>query len=140
MIDRARVEQHVTTILQMVTALRRHQNRTIDELQTDIDLLSAVAHQMQIGIQSALDAGAHILVAGGFNQFQEYRQIPERLATHGVISRELGQAIGNLARFRNLLVRHYLPLRTDLVHAKLMTVPAHLEAFAAAVLRYLDSK
>ncbi len=139
MIDRARVEQHVTTILQMVDALRRHQDRTIDELRADIDLLSAVAHQMQIGIQSALDAGAHILVAGGFNEFQEYRQIPERLAAHGVIGPELGQAIGDLARFRNLLVHHYLLLRIDLVHARLLTAPAQIEAFAAAVQLHLDS-
>ena len=138
MIDRARVEQHLRTVLQMVEALRRHGGRSEQELRADLDLLSAIAHEMQIGIQSALDAGAHVLVAGGLNQFEQYRDIPERLAAHGLIAAPLGEAVTDLAGFRNVLVHHYLLLRVELVHAKLRGVPDDLEAFARALLAYLD--
>ncbi len=137
MIDRARVEQHLRTVLQMVEALHRHQGRSEQELRADLDLLSAIAHEMQIGIQSALDAGAHVLVAGELNQFEQYRDIPERLAAHGVVPTPLGDALADLAGFRNVLVHQYLLLR-ELVHAKLRTVPDDLEAFARALLTHLD--
>lgn len=137
MIDRVRVEEHVKVIARMVDALRRHQLRTAEDLRSDLDLLSAVAHQLQIGIQAALDCGAHILVGSGLNEFHEYREIPERLAAHGVISREIGEALGDLARFRNVLVHQYLLLRIDLVRVKLSTAPAHLEAFAAEIDSYV---
>ena len=138
MIDRGRVEQHVRAVLQMVDALRRHQRRSEAELAADIDLLSAVAHEMQVGIQSALDAGSHVLVAGGLNQFEQYRDIPTRLGAHGVVSAEVAGALVDLASFRNVLVHQYLLLRVDLVHAKLRTAPDDLEAFAHALLAHLD--
>lgn len=138
MIDRTRVEQHLRAVLQMVEALGRHQGRTEAELAGDIDLLSAVAHEMQVGIQSALDAGAHVLVAGGLNQFEQYRGIPERLAAHGVVQAPVATAMADLAGFRNVLVHQYLLLRVNLVHAKLRTAPADLAAFARALLEYVD--
>ncbi len=137
MIDRARVEQHVTAVLQMVDALRRHQTRTVADLENDIDLLATIAHEMQIGIQSAIDAGAHVRVASGLNEVQEYRQVPERLAAHGVVPADLGAAVADLARFRNVLVHHYLLVRVDLVHEKLQSAPRHLEEFTRARLEHV---
>ncbi len=138
MIDRARVEQHIDAVLQMVEALRRHRARSEAELRADIDLLAAVAHEMQIGIQSALDAGSHVLVAGGLNQFEQYRDIPERLAVHGAVPAPLAHAMADLAGFRKVLVHQYLLLRVDLVKLKLETAPDDLEAFARALLAYVD--
>jgi uncharacterized protein YutE (UPF0331/DUF86 family) len=138
MIDRTRLEQHAKAVLQMVEALRRHQSRTVEELAGAIDLLSAVAHELQVAIQSALDAGAHVLVAGGLNQFEEYRSIPERLGAHGVESPATATALADLAGFRNVLVHHYLLVRVDLVHEKLQVAPAQLEAFCRALLLWAD--
>jgi uncharacterized protein YutE (UPF0331/DUF86 family) len=138
MIDRARVEQHTKAVLQMVEALRRHQSHSVEELSADIDLLSAVAHELQIAVQSALDAGAHVLVAGGLNQFEEYRGIPERLAVHGVVPASAATALADLAGFRNVLVHHYLLVRIDLVHEKLRTAPDHLESFVRALIAWID--
>ena len=58
-----RVEQHVLAVLQVVDVLRHHQSRSEAELRASIDVLSAVAHEMQIGIQSALEAFANALIA-----------------------------------------------------------------------------
>ena len=93
---------------------------------------------MQTAIQDVIDIGAHILAELGDNGWEAYRDIPRRLAHHGVIAQE---EVGNLEAMigmRKVLVRGYIEVDPRKIHEIIQTRLGDFERFAQAVARFLQ--
>ena len=69
----------------------------------------------------------------------EYRQVPARLAAHGVITAETEARLEGLAGFRNILVHEYTAVDLEKLHASLSRLD-DFDAFVADVVRWLAAK
>lgn len=98
----------------------------------------AVERGLQLACEVALDIGNHILSAHFGVSAQDYEDILEQLARHGVLPRETRERLKGLGGFRNILVHDYLRLDRELVAAKLARAPQDFSEFAVAVRHWLE--
>jgi len=92
-----------------------------------------------VASEALFDAGAHIMAAEFAEAVDEYRQIPQRLLAHRVLSPEVAERLKGLAGFRNVLVHEYARIDLRRVHAGLERLD-DLDAFVKDVERWLDGR
>ena len=123
------VRRKLVDIESAVSRLQTWLPITVDRLEGDLMLQWAVERGLHIAAEALFDAGAHILAEEFREPPDEYRDIPRRLAAHGVISAATAARLESLAGFRNVLVRDYATVDLRRVHAGL----GRLDDFAAFV-------
>ncbi len=123
------VRRKLFDITEALSRLRSWLPITVERLEQDHMLRWAVEHGLHIAAEALFDTGNHIL-AGQFQEASdEYRDIPTRLASRGVISVATAVRLESLAGFRNVLVHDYATVDTRRVHAGL----GRLDDFDASV-------
>lgn len=105
---------------------------TVERLDRDVMLRWAVQHGLHLAAESLFDAGNHILAAEFQEAPDEYREIPPRLVSRGVISATTAARLESLSGFRNVLVHDYAAVDVLRVHAGLGRLD-DFEAFVADV-------
>jgi len=138
MVDRrvlTRLQEHVEREL---AVLDKYRHTTASDLTRDHERLLVVAHALQTAIQGVLDIGAHILADYPDSAWEEYRDIPTRLAGLGIVSAGLAESLRKMASMRNVLVHLYLDLDTEIVAGVLANDLADFAAFVGQVQAYLD--
>ena len=88
---------------------------------------------LHLAIESALDAGNHVIVARGLRKPQHLREIPLILQENGVLRAELARRLADAAGLRNRLVHAYAEIDHELVHELLQSRLDDLEQLAAAL-------
>lgn len=138
MVDPAVVRRRLRRLDEIVSRLSALASEG-EEVFLNDDMRQAAAERLlQVGIQIVLDIGAHVLSERGVLDWEEYRQIPERLAAENVISAALADRLAMAAGQRNLLVHLYLEVDPALIFATLTNDLATFERFATAILTLLD--
>jgi uncharacterized protein YutE (UPF0331/DUF86 family) len=132
--------RHLKDLLEKVRYLRSHRDVDAAQLRRDLGLRLAIERAFQLAIQNVLDIAAHILATEGWNDWDEYRQLGPKLADHDLISAALGDALANMAGFRNLLIHEYAVIREDRMTDFLRHHLDDFDRFAAAVRVYLRRK
>lgn len=97
----------------------------------------AVEHGLHLAAEALFDAGNHILAAEFQEAPDEYREIPPRLVSRGVISSATAARLESLSGFRNVLVHDYAAVDVLRVHAGLGRLD-DFEAFVADVELWLE--
>lgn len=110
---------------------------TRDRLEQDLMLQWAVERGLQVAAETLFDVGNHLLSSAFDDAANEYRQVPVRLAAHGVLSAETAAALRGLAGFRNVLVHDYARVDLDRVLAGLDRL-GDFDAFLADLERWLE--
>lgn len=107
------------------------------DMRRDVREARFVLHTLQIAIQAAIDAASHIVSDERLGEPETNRELFERLAQRGWLTMELGETMGRMAGFRNIVVHGYagvnLEIARDIVEHRL----ADLLAFVAAIRRRL---
>ena len=138
MIDREVIEKHLEDLAVKVSHLKDLRGVSLEELQTDWQKLYAAERALQTAIQDVIDIGAHILAALGDNGWEAYRDIPRRLAHHGVIAQEEVENLEAMIGMRNVLVHQYVEVNPQKVYEIIHTRLADFERFAQAVAKFLQ--
>lgn len=77
------------------------------EIRTDIREQRFVEHTLQIAIQAALDAAAHVVSNERLGEPRTNREIFEILVRHGFLPAPLAEPLRRMVGFRNILVHGY---------------------------------
>ena len=100
---------------------------------------AAAERLLQVVVDLALDVNGHVVVALTGRAPQTGRESFTDLAACGIITHELAGVLAPSAGMRNVLVHHYVDVRTDLVAAAitktLAAYPAYVEALAEYLIR-----
>jgi uncharacterized protein YutE (UPF0331/DUF86 family) len=91
-------------------------------------------------IQTSLDAAAVVIARRGLGATDSYRQLFERLATHGVLDRDLGDRMAGWAGLRNVIVHIYRVLDLERIHRAYASEASDLRDFAAALRRLPEAR
>lgn len=94
---------------------------------------------LQLGAETILDIGNHILSAHFGASAEDHEAVIELLGQHGVLDEDLRRRLKGLGGFRNVLVHEYLRLDLELVAENLARAPGDYSDFAAAVRRWLEA-
>lgn len=128
MVDAAMIRRRLRKLDELLQSLRQLREQSRKEYLSDEVVQAAAERQLQVAIQVVLDLGAHLLSARGIVDWEEYREIPRRLAKEGVIAAELADRLERAAGQRNVLVHLYLEVDPELVYE---TLTGELDAFVA---------
>lgn len=138
MVDVELVRRRLRRLDERVARLRAIAERGREDFLEDRVSQAAAERLLQVSIQIVLDIGAHILSEKGVLDWEEYRQIPERLARERVIERDLADRLAEAAGQRNVLVHLYLDVDPGLVYETLANDLDAFDRFALAVLELVD--
>ena len=138
MLDKPVVQRHLLDLERTVSALRRLQGVTVDELERSLEKQWAVEHGLQLAIQYILNIGNHLLLAAGVTDIEDYADIIYRMGWTGILPRDFARVIRPMAGFRNVLVHAYTRVDLARVHQMLHAHVQDFETFAQHIQRYLD--
>jgi uncharacterized protein YutE (UPF0331/DUF86 family) len=124
----------IETRLRELTTMAR-----LDRVHEDLKEERFVEHTLQLAIQAALDVASHIVSDERLGEPATNRDLFDRLATGGWISKELAAKLGDMAGFRNVLVHGYQDVDLDIVVDAARNRLEDLTVFVAAVRKRLAS-
>jgi len=107
MIDEELVEKKIDLILKNLDYLEEVKEIDEDAFLKSFEKLQATKHSLQEIIESCIDISNHIISSEGLERAETYSEMFERLYENDVIGSDLNDRLGNMARFRNLLVHRY---------------------------------
>lgn len=87
----------------------------LDRIRDDLKEERFVEHTLQLAIQATLDVASHIVSDERLGEPATNRDLFDRLAAGGWISRDLAARLGDMAGFRNVLVHGYQDVDLDVV-------------------------
>jgi len=108
MVDKQGIIDHLGELEESLSDLERYrENITLDDLRGDRDKRNMVLHALLVTIQSCIDIANHLIAEFHLRRPETYRESFEILTEAELISQELGDALSELAGFRNVLVHIY---------------------------------
>ena len=140
MVDPEVVRRRLRRLDETVQRLRDLAARGREELLGDPVAQAAAERLLQVAIQIVLDIGAHVLSERGVVDWEEYRQIPDRLGREGILPEALARSLAHAAGQRNILVHLYLEVDPELVYRALVDDLDVFEAFATHMLPLLGEE
>jgi uncharacterized protein YutE (UPF0331/DUF86 family) len=124
----------IETRLRELTTMAR-----LDRLHDDLKEERFVEYTLQLAIQAALDVASHIVSDERLGEPATNRELFDRLASGGWISKELASRLGDMAGFRNILVHGYQDVDLDIVVDAATNRLDDLTGFVIAVRKRLTS-
>lgn len=119
MVDAEVVRRRLRRLDETVARLRSLGERDKDDFLDDPITQAAAERLLQVAIQMVLDIGAHVLGDRGVVDWEEYREIPQRMAREGVIPADLAARLAEAAGQRNVLVHLYLDVDPEVIYETL---------------------
>ncbi|OPX22657.1 MAG: hypothetical protein B1H02_05880 [Candidatus Latescibacteria bacterium 4484_107] len=123
-----------------VQTLYKLKRYSIEEIESDREILWAVERGLQVAIQNLVDIGSHILSAEAVNDYEDYTEIIDRLGDRGVLPKDFAASIRGMAGFRNILVHEYLRIDLEEVYRMLHERLDDFSRFVGFVRIYLSGK
>lgn len=117
------IERRISSFIESLDNLKRHQNVTIENVKSDTDLLWILERGIYLMIQNLFDMFAHIVSADFNEKWDYYSDISDILEKHKIITSEEKITLNQMAGFRNRLTHEYLSLDlnvlVDIVNSRL---------------------
>jgi len=117
----------------------RDQLRSFSEYQENIRLKKAIERGLQTAVKACLDIGRRLIALEGF-RYPEDNQDVFRVLHEEHVPDDLLTTLLDMARFRNLIVHGYARIDDSLVYGILKKRLGDFDAFAQAVLAYLEAE
>lgn len=140
MVDAETVRRRLRKLDELLQRLRELGETSRDEFLRDRRAQAAAERLLQVAIQLCLDVGAHVLSARGVVDWEEYREVPRRLAEEDVLPEDLAERLARAAGQRNILVHLYLEVDPELVYDTLVHDLDAFVAFAERIDRLVDEE
>lgn len=138
MVDAETVRRRLRRLDEIVQQLGELAALSREDFLADPVRQAAAAWFLQTAIQVVLDIGSHILADRGVVDWEEYRQIPQRLAQLDLVPRPLAERLEKAAGQRNILVHMYLDVDAAMVHETIQQDLDAFQDFAECALRVVD--
>lgn len=137
MVDEVRVLRLLRSVADDVSVLRSEADAK-DERRADQMLLRGVKYAFITAIEACIDVAQHVCSSEGWGPPRDNGDAMLVLGRHGVLEPDLSERMRAAVGFRNVLVHQYGDVDDNIVQERLVDL-ADLEAFAAQVVRFLDS-
>lgn len=104
----------------------------------DPDAVAALKYRFVVAIEACIDAGHHIVASELLRAPRDYADVFLVLAESGYLPEDLAAPLGDMARFRNLLVHGYQRVDdrrvVEILHSRLEDFEALRRAIARSAL------
>lgn len=140
MIDQELIEKKIDLLEGKFDYLKETREIKPDKFLDSFEKIQASKHTLQEAIEACLDIANHIIAAKGLGRSETYSGMFQRLAKGGILEGELADRLGDMARFRNLLVHQYAEIDNRRVHEILRENLVDIEEFVTRIEKLLESE
>jgi uncharacterized protein YutE (UPF0331/DUF86 family) len=116
-VDRALLAHKIALIRDAVARVREVLPPRVEDFQSDRTAREVVALNLFVALQEAAALASHWLADAGWPVPAAYRDLFASLASHGLLTEELGRRLASATGLRNLLAHQYGALDWTRVHA-----------------------
>ncbi|HEX3777405.1 MAG TPA: DUF86 domain-containing protein, partial [Polyangiaceae bacterium] len=116
-----------------VSRIRAHASATPESLKADRDAFDVVAFNLMLAVQICADIASHIIADEGWSSAKNLGEAFTRLEEHGLLTRQLADAMRRAVGLRNVVAHGYAGVDTAAVHAAATSGVSDLKAFAQAI-------
>jgi uncharacterized protein YutE (UPF0331/DUF86 family) len=116
----------------------RDKVHSFKEYSDDIRLRRAVERSLQVAVETCLDIGRRIIAQEGFRYPEDNADVFRVLYEEKIVSSRLLATLIDMAKFRNLVVHDYARIDDAKVYAILKKRLGDFDAFARAIVGYLE--
>jgi uncharacterized protein YutE (UPF0331/DUF86 family) len=138
-LNRDIVLQRIQEIRSAVCLLRADGARSQPEFVADAHVVDATKYRLIVAIEAAVSICTHVASRLAARTPDSYADCFEVLGSAGIVSSDLAQRLGRMARFRNRLVHLYWKVDNEkvweILRASLGNLEAYMEAIGALVER-----
>lgn len=131
------VIQKLAELADRAARVRAHRQVDAAALAADRDALDLVSFNLMLAVQACADLAGHIIADERWPAPASLAESFERLAQHGVISRETADTFRLAVRFRNVVAHGYAGVDVNAVHAGSTSGLGDLDRFAREVSAWL---
>ena len=128
------VAEKISYIRNMVEAIRSLPQSSYDDFSADVRNAAAAESYLRRALEALFDLGRHILAKAFAEAPAEYKQIADGLAKNGVLSKEEGRILTEMAGYRNRMVHFYHEIGErelyDICRDRLSDIQRLIDAFA----------
>lgn len=132
------VAAKISEIQQSLERLYSISSKGRDIFLTDPDLIDSAKYRLITAIEAAISICNHIIV-------RKFKRVPESysdcftiLHECGVISLDLTEKLGNMSRFRNMLVHIYWEIDDERIFDILTTDLIDLDSYIKEIMQFLE--
>jgi uncharacterized protein YutE (UPF0331/DUF86 family) len=116
----------------------RDKVRSFKEYVDNVRLRRAVERSLQVSVEACLDIGRRIIAQERFRYPEDNADVFRVLYEEKIVSAQLLSALLEMARFRNLIVHNYARIDDARVYGILKRHLGDFDAFARAIVDYLQ--
>ena len=127
------IRQRAQEIRQATRQLQRYGNLPQEEFVADDTVVDAAKYRLLVAIEAAISICTHLSARTAGSSPESYAQCFQVLASNGIISEELANRLGQMARFRNLLVHGYAEIDDGRVWLMLRDDLQDLDVYLSAI-------
>lgn len=138
MLNREVIEEHLRSLEDSVRRLRGYQYRSNLDLLADDEAMLAVERLFQIAIQNVIDICVHLVSALALGTPNDAPEAVQMVASGGIVSREFGQTLVSMIRFRNILVHLYTRVNREKVCEHLHTGLDDFDRFVGFIGEFIE--
>jgi uncharacterized protein YutE (UPF0331/DUF86 family) len=117
-------------IAESLERLERIKKIDKDNFLNDQDLMDIASYRLLIAIEAGLNLCYHVSAKQLKKIPREYAECFQILAERNIISRELGDELMKMARFRNMLVHVYWKMNPEIIYDIIQNDLDHLRRFS----------
>ena len=115
MVDIGRLRGLLDRRREVEAELRRLRDLGRQPVREDVDRLNSVKYLFVLGAEIAIDAGQHVIAAEGLRAPETFAGVFDELQRGQWLPSDLATSLGEMAKFRNLLVHGYADVDDDRV-------------------------
>ena len=107
MVDPGRINVLLERLEEEVTLLEQAAKQPAGELLGDANAIAAVTYRLVVAIEICIDVGEHVIASEGLRAPDSFAAVFDIPGEAGYLEPGLAESLGEMAKFRNLLVHVY---------------------------------
>lgn len=131
------VENKISSIEKYLGILKRYENYTRSELETNIDIRGAVERYLYLAVQASIDLAEAVIAFKKLRKPTTFGESFQILQEANMISPDLTQHLVDMAGFRNVIAHDYEKMNYDILFSVLHERLADIEALISSAKKIL---
>ena len=140
MVDETLVLRKLSELDEYYKQIREYKQITISLYSADWKIQRIVERTLQMMIETCVDLASHIIADQGYRIPKSYADTFKVLHEEKIVSGKLFNALGKMAKFRNVVVHHYDKVDAEIVVGILQRDLKDFIGYKEAVIRFLKSE
>ena len=137
MVDKTLILRKLAELEEYLGQIKEYASMTVNRYSKDWKAQRVVERTLQMMIEICADIAGHIISDKGYRVPATYADTFRVLYENGILNKDLFETMGEMAKFRNIIVHHYDKVDTEIVIGILKKDLKDFSAYKDAIINIL---